>query len=108
MKKNSFLLSLVFVALCFTASIANPIDRVNNDLQEKVKKVLTNFDFEEFEGQTLKIRFMINDKDEFIVVSTDDEKLDDRIKSALNYMKIDRENLHHFEVYVLPVRFGNS
>ena len=108
MKKSSFFLSLVFVALCFTTSFANPFIEANTDIQEKVKKVLTNFDFDELKGQTLKIRFMLNDKDEIIVVSTNDEKLDDRIKSALNYTKVDRENLSHFEVYILPVRFDAS
>ena len=108
MKKSSFFLSLAFIALCFTTSFANPIFKANTDLQEKVKKVLNNFDFDDMEGQTLKIRFMLNDKDEIIVVSTNDKNLDDRIKTALNYTKIDRENLRHFEVYVLPVRFSKS
>jgi len=48
---------------------------------------------------------MINNNDELVVLDTGDSKLDDTIKSALNYREVNSDGLKHFSVYVVPVTF---
>ncbi len=107
MKKKSLFLSLFFMLSIVATSFATPTVKENTDLESKVRKALTayNFDFSFLKGETIKIRFMLNEHNEIIVLSTNNQKLDHQIKGALNYSKIDKENLETFKVYILPVTF---
>jgi len=107
MKKKSLFLSLFFMLSIVATSFATPTVKENTDLESKVREALTtyNFDFGILEGKTLKIRLMLNERNEIIVLSTNNQRLDKQIKGALNYSKIDQENLVAFKVYILPVTF---
>ena len=110
MKKKSFFLSLTLVCTFVVSSIANPILKPIKALEIKIKSELEkiDLDYKELNGQTVKIRFMLNEKKEILVLSTDQESLDDKVKAVLNYDKVSDVNLSPFKVYVVPVTFQSE
>ena len=76
---------------------------VTKDIQSIIKKL--DLDYSKIDDTTIKIKFMINNNDELVVLDTGDSKLDDTIKSALNYREVNSDGLKHFSVYVVPVTF---
>ncbi|MDF1697672.1 MAG: hypothetical protein P1U56_17635 [Saprospiraceae bacterium] len=55
------------------------------------------------EDMTVHVTFTVNDKNEIIVTSTDQEKLDKTIKSTLNYKKLESTDIQINKTYTLPV-----
>ena len=49
------------------------------------------------------VNFMVNDKNEIIVLSTDKTEMDSRIKSTLNYKKLKSSDMKINTTYTLPV-----
>ena len=52
---------------------------------------------------TVHVTFMVNEKNEIIVTSTDQENLDSTIKSTLNYKKLESTDMLVNKTYTLPV-----
>lgn len=110
MKKKSLFLSLTLMFFFAATTFASPKLKPSEALKKMVKSELTKYDldFSALNGETLKIKFMLNEKGEMIVVSTNHHQLDDLVKSALNYEKISDETLKPFQVYVVPVIFQST
>ena len=111
MKFKAFFLSSLFLfAIAGSASANNADLTPSKDLARKIKSELSkvDLDYTQLNGETLKIRFMINEKQEIIVLSTDSKKLDNTIKDALNYDRLEGKELEPFEVYVVPVTFESK
>ena len=53
---------------------------------------------------TVNVTFMVNSKNEIIILSTDKDKLDSRIKSTLNYKKLKSSDMKVNVTYTLPVK----
>ena len=51
----------------------------------------------------VNVTFMVNDKNEIIVLSTDKTNMDRRIKSTLNYKKLKSSDMKINTTYTLPV-----
>ena len=108
MKFKAFLLSNLFLFAFASSLIANNSELTpSKDLAKKIQSELSrvDLDYTQLNGETLKIRFMINEKQEIIVLSTDSKNLDLTIKDALNYDKLESQELKPFEVYVVPIKF---
>lgn len=111
MKFKAFFLSSLFLLSIASSAFATPADLTpSKDLAKKIKSELSRYDldYEKLNGETLKIRFMINEKQEIIVLSTDNNSLDLTIKEALNYDKLKSKELKPFEVYIVPVTFESK
>ena len=52
---------------------------------------------------TVHVTFMVNEKNEIIVTSTDQENLDSSIKATLNYKKLESTDMLVNKTYTLPV-----
>ena len=52
---------------------------------------------------TVNVTFMVNAKNEIIIMSTDKKKLDSSIKSTLNYKKLKSSDMKVNVAYTLPV-----
>ncbi len=111
MKFKAFFLSSIFLFAIAGSAFANNADLTpSKDLARKIKSELSkvDLDYTQLNGETLKIRFMINERQEIIVLSTDNKKLDNTIKDALNYDRLEGKELEPFEVYVVPVTFESK
>ncbi len=73
---------------------------------EQIQSILRKIDFERFADlpATVKVSFMINGKNELIVVNTNNKNLDALIKSAMNYKQIAVTDLEYGKIYTIPVK----
>jgi len=92
-----------------TNSIAATVSEYNSDpltTSQQLLKHLQKIDISDLEGEkTVRVHFILNENHEILVLSTNDEELDHRIKSSLNYKKIENHELDVYESYWLPVTF---
>ena len=105
--RKSWLFSFLFVAfLSFAATASTPYSPEkdkSSTVTKQISKLLKGIAKQVDESQTIHIDFMLNDKSEIIVVSTDSNKLDATIKSKLNYKAIESGSLENFKTYTVPV-----
>ena len=109
LKKSVF--SLALAATLCAPSFANPVNSgtdkstksITTDIRDMIQRM--DIDFSIMDTKTIKIKFMVNDKNEIIIISTDKTDLDSAIKSALNYKEVSDKGLKPYSVYVVPVTF---
>lgn len=108
MKKFMTLFSLIILlSSSIMASTPSYIDgKTPTSLQEQLHEYLDNIDLKDIEEvEKVYIDFMINPKGEILVLSTNNDILDRKIKQRLNYKKVYNHQLNYNEVYTLPVSF---
>lgn len=109
MNKIKSLISAFAFVLIASASFAN--DNINtntlDELRAEIATHLQKLDMSNIseESLTLKVKFLVNDANEFIVLSVDNESLDNSIKAKLNYRKLDTAGVAKNTVISVPVTF---
>ena len=100
---KSILLSTLFAFVLGTAT-ANTTPETNNARNE-IKTMIQKADLASSlkNDVTVKVTFMVNAKNEIIIMSTDQKNLDSRIKSTLNYKKLKSSDMKVNVTYTLPV-----
>ena len=105
----------VFFAACVSLSLfagtkVHPnlvlAETVTQEIRNIIKKL--DLDIEKLDQTTINVKFMINDNNELIVISTGGSSFDKTIKHALNYKKVDPAGLSNNKVYIVPVRFKKT
>ena len=107
MRISSFIFSVLFIAIVSTTSNANTIGGTPNagsDYKTEITKTLNKLDLSDKVGEVFNIKFMINSDNELIIVSTSVPDLDETVKAALNYKKVQTGNLVQNQIYTVPVR----
>jgi hypothetical protein len=105
--KSLFLTTLFMGLFYFSSFAADPINDGDkySKVTNQIAKLLEGMDISSIDhDETIKIDFMINSTGEIIVISTDNEKLDESLKSKLNYKKLQSKNLETFKTYTVPVK----
>lgn len=102
--------SALMIAGMFILSLgvkASDIPFSKNPEGVQIQKMLTKLEFSSqvMKGTKISISFLVNAKNEIIVLSTNNKDYDDLIKTALNYQKISVSELDYNTVYTLPVEF---
>lgn len=98
------MLGLVVVSTMMFASPKNNI--INSEGKQIQKMLISNNIMTAVDKDTkVNISFLVNGQNEIIVLSTNNQDLDQAIKSALNYQKISVSELEYNTVYTLPVSF---
>ena len=98
------MLGLVVVSTMMFASPKNNI--INSEGKQIQKMLISNNIMTSIDKDTkVNISFLVNGQNEIIVLSTNNQDLDQAIKSALNYRKISVSELEYNTVYTLPVSF---
>ena len=112
MTLKKIVLSLGLATLMAVGSMAAPITgpsdtpiTVTRDIEAMIKGL--ELDINKLEDTTIKLKFMVNENDELIIISTDSD-LDQTLKQALNYKQVESAGLKPYSVYVVPVRFAES
>lgn len=73
------------------------------ELSDIIKDI--DFDLEHLQADKVKVYFMVNSKNEVIVLRTNNEEVDKLIKMNLNYKTLKSRDLKINEVYTLPITF---
>lgn len=107
MKRVTSALLIVGMLLLTMVGRANDAPVSKNPEGVQIQKMLTKLDFsaQVAKGTKINISFLVNAKNEIIVLSTNNADYDDLIKTALNYQKISISELLYNTVYTLPVEF---
>ncbi|MEM9548772.1 MAG: hypothetical protein AAGA77_22500 [Bacteroidota bacterium] len=100
---RSILLTALFALILGTAN-ANT-DPETKTTRYEIKQLIQKSNMAEGLKQdiTVNVNFMVNAKNELIIMSTDQKKLDKRIKSTLNYKKLKSTDMKVNVVYTLPL-----
>ena len=53
----------------------------------------------------VEVHFIVNSKQEIVVVSTSDSSFDETLKSRLNYKKIKTQGVEQNKLHILPILF---
>jgi len=106
MSNLKLIVSAFAIVLFSSATFANPIPDSKDQLRTEIANYINNINFSEsdFEEDVLYVHFMLNTKNEIIVLSTDNQALDNKIKEELNYRAVKSEGVEANIVYTLPVR----
>ncbi len=90
-----------------TMMFASPKNNIINSEGKQIQKMLTSNNVMNGLDKDTKVNisFLVNGQNEIIVLSTNNQDLDQAIKSALNYQKISVSELEYNTVYTLPVSF---
>ncbi len=100
---KSLLLSALFALVLGTASAnTNPeISTARKEIKTMIQKANLTSEIEN--DLTVNVTFMVNAKNEIIIMSTDKRELDSSIKSTLNYKKLKSSDMKSNVTYTLPV-----
>ncbi len=112
MKLSKVLFALTFSLLISSFAFANPNTGIEPTESTKIvttaiKSIIQKLEINlnQLESKTVMLKFLINESDELVVLSTGDSDLDRTLKSALNYKEINAANMKYNKVYILPVTF---
>ena len=106
LRKNLFSTALVLsLALPIFASSTFSTAPTKNPVGTDIKKIIQRMDvdFNKYDIEEISIKFMVNEQNELIVVSTGDSQLDTLIKSALNYQEVNAEGLKPYSIYRVKI-----
>ena len=100
---KSILFTALFAMVLGTASAnTNPeTSTARNEIKTLIQKADLATDLKN--DVTVNVTFMVNAKNEIIIMSTDKKNLDRSIKSTLNYKKLKSSDMKVNVTYTLPV-----
>ena len=100
---KSILFSALFALVLGTASAnTDPETKTaRNEIKTWIQKANLTANLKE--STTVNVTFMVNAKNELIIMSTDTEKFDNRIKALLNYKRLKSTDMKVNTTYTLPV-----
>lgn len=108
MKTLSNLLIPVIAIIISTAAMSYTInmdfsstEKLRKEISDQLRNIdLSNYNTTDYE---VKVQFTINDKNELVVLRTDNEVLDELIKDTLNYKRIDLTDVRRNSLYSIKV-----
>jgi len=102
-------LAFLFSANTFATSSEAPIYGEPASVTTQVQSYLNGIDVKLPDGEKkVLVDFMLNNKGEIIILSTNDKELDKTIKARLNYEKLTNHGLTAKMTYTLPLVFKNK
>jgi len=108
---KSTVLALLF-SFMFVNVYATPTTTIDPQasLEKQIAKLVSNSDYwgNVKKDVVFKINFTINSQGEIIVLSTDNQELDNAAKSLLNYKKVDVDPQFYNKIFILPVHLAQD
>lgn len=101
---KSLMIAALFSFVTFTASATTEPTTATSSRAE-IKKLIEKSDvvIGLKEDVTLHVTFLVNAKNEIIIMSTDNKTFDESIKSVLNYKKLKSSDMKVNTTYTLPI-----
>lgn len=113
MKHSKSLLSILSLAILFSinsyaANSEAPLEGEPASITTQVQSYLNGIDVELLDGEKkVLVDFILNDKGEIMILSTNNKELDKTIKTRLNYKKLSNHGLVANKTYTFPLVFKN-
>ena len=101
-------LSLMLLAVCTLTSFAtNPESQITQEMASEISEILNDVDsdFIQDEETKVKLTFVVNEKNEMVVISTSSKNYDRFLKAKLNYHRISSDNAEQNHIYEVDVVF---
>lgn len=108
MKKSKvFVLSFVFALIASFNLSASPAGTNPTEVRKEIVNYITDMDLTNLEAdvEKVQIQFLVNSKNEIVVLNISETTLETAIKSKLNYKKIKTEEATKNKIYSVPVVF---
>ena len=108
MKKSKVLvLSLMFAVIGSFSTYANSPISNPNEIRQEILDLVRGIDLSEMEVdyERVYVQFLVNAKNEIVVLNVSDKNFETSIKSKLNYKKIEAEDTEKNQIYNIPVVF---
>lgn len=104
---KTFAMAFLLIALTSQVSFSKSMEDPNADLRNAVTKLLLYPELNTSVEETVRISFFVTADDQLVVLKTDarTKKLDEYIKSRMNYHKIQVEDLEINRIFHLKVHF---
>ena len=106
-KSKAVVLSLMFALVgSFTTYANNPISNPN-EIRQEILDLVSDIDVSDMEGdyERVYVQFLVNAKNEIVVLNVSDKDFESSIKAKLNYKKIESEETEKNQIYNIPVVF---
>ena len=108
MKKSKVLvLSLMFALIgSFTTYANSPISNPN-EIRQEILDLVSDIDLSDMKAdyERVYVQFLVNAKNEIVVLNVSDKDFESSIKAKLNYKKIESEETEKSQIYNIPVVF---
>lgn len=103
---KNFVVALFALAISFSAN-ANPVNPGKQDLKNLRNEITEVLGHPKLQDNTsedrVTLHFMINAKNEIVVLSTNNSEFDSYIKDKLNYHELEKSNATINKKYTLPL-----
>lgn len=103
------LFSALFSISGMNIQVSNEITKdkePHKEISAAISQLIKNIEFIQADLPTferINVKFMFNEKNEIVVLSTDNLQFDYQLKNALNYKKIEDLDKESFKVYIVPI-----
>ena len=111
MKKSKvFVLTLMFAFFGTLTTFANNPISNPNDVRAEIMELVSLIDLSDLKTDSEKVRlqFIVNDKNEVIVLNISESELESTIKNKLNYKTIKTEGVVKNQIYTVPLTFNKK
>jgi uncharacterized protein YycO len=108
MKKTTlFFAALLCAFFSSVSTYANTPDNTPNEMRNEIMKLVSQIDVSDIQAEYDRtyVSFIVNSKNEIVVVNVSSSEFDSRIKSKLNYKTLKTEDIQKNEIYTIPVVF---
>jgi hypothetical protein len=108
-----FMIVLVMSTSAIFSVSASETEPINQEIRKQLVSLLGNeFPFELKEDQSVEISFIVNIKNEVVIVSVSSEDtnsaIDYYIKQKLNYQSLKVQGIKNDETYIIPLTIKKS
>ena len=111
--KNLKLIAVVFAFAISAVSFATPFNTDNplSELRDEITNILGDEFTVDIDTEVkAEVRFILNDKNEIVIVSviSENSDLDRYVKSKLNYKKVNTSGIIEGKMYRMPLTVTNN
>ncbi|WP_235299433.1 hypothetical protein [Portibacter marinus] len=107
--RNSKLFFAAIICALFTSfsTFANDLDVNPDEIRKEIVDMVKTIDISDMEKQYERtyVQFIVNSKNEIVVVNVSKREFAERIKNKLNYKKLKTEDVQRNEIYTVPLVF---
>ena len=106
-KSKLFFVAIICALFTSVSSYANTPDANPDEIRKEIVDLVKNIDISDMENQYERtyVQFIVNSKNEIVVVNVSKKEFANQIKNKLNYKKLKTEEVMQNEIYTVPLVF---